>query len=174
MFTPYEELEYLSDHLPEEGESLLVTRTEGELVCQHWEADGFRDGIEDPALYGMLVQCNEALNARATLPLWACGVGAFWFLAAAYTAGGLGWEAWWLVPGVGLTTLWFCFQWIRQRQRRTFEAELRPRIHAALGRRGSDLCSLLAGIRQHIELRTLLDQFAQCPETSRGRFDGPE
>jgi hypothetical protein len=36
MATPFEELEYLADQLPEEGESIIVTRMYGELVCQQY------------------------------------------------------------------------------------------------------------------------------------------
>lgn len=171
MFTPFEELEYLAEYLPEEGESVLVTRKDGELVCTEWRSDQLRDGIDEAALYGLLVQCNEALNGRATLPLWATGVGACWTFAALIVSGTLDWERWYILPGLTLSALWLCFAWIRFRQRRLFTAQLRPRIAAAVYERGLDLCSLLAGLRQHAELRTLLDQFALCPDASSGAFD---
>lgn len=173
MFTPFEELEYLSEYLPDEGESVLVTRQDGELRCTEWREEGLRDGIDEASLYGLLVQCNEALNARATLPLWGTGVGVFWLLALVFMIGGLGWDRWFLVPGAGLTGLWVCFLWIRVRQRRTFQTLLLPRIQAAVRTRGIDMGALLAGMRQHVELRTLLDQFAQSPDACRGAFDGP-
>lgn len=173
MFTPFEELEYLSEYLPEEGECVLVTRQDGELHCTEWHGDRLRDGIDDASLYGLLVQCNEALNARATLPLWATGVGVFWLLTVAFVVGGLGWDRWFLVPGAGLTGLWMCFLWIRLRQRWTFQSQLLPRIQAAVRARQIDVSSLLAGMRQHAELRTLLDQFAQSQGACRGEFDQP-
>ena len=164
MFTPFEELEYLADYLPEEGESILVARRDGELVCHPWRGDSLRDGIEDDELYGLLVQANERLNSLAALPLWGAGVGAFWGLTAIYTIGQLSWTSWCLVPGIGLVALWACFLWIRKRQRRVFLKELRPRILATIRRRGISLHALIAGIRQHSELRTLLDEFANIPE----------
>ena len=171
MFTPFEELEHLAEYLPDEGESVLITRKDGELVCTEWSSGELRDGIDEAALYGLLVQCNEALNARATLPLWATGVGTCWTLAALIVSGGLNWDRWYVVPGLAMSALWLCFAWIRYRQRRLFTEHIRPRIAAAVYERGLDLCSLLAGIRQHAELRTLLDQFAHCPDASRGAYD---
>ncbi len=163
MLTPFEELEYLADYLPEEGESILVTRAGGELHCEPYREASLRDGVEDPALYGLLVRANERLNARAALPLWACGVGLFWAVVAIFAAGGLGWESWFLVPGLGLVALWSCFLWIRARQRQLFTGEIRAQIESAIRCRGIDANSLLGGIRQHPELRTLLDEYIQAP-----------
>lgn len=161
MFTPFEELEYLAEYLPEEGESVLITRKDGELVCEPYRTEGLRDGIEEAQLYGLLVRANERLNARANLPLWASGLGLFWLLVALYTVGGLGWTSWFLVPGLGLVALWGCFLWIRQRQHNAFLRELRPQIEHALRQRGIDSHALTAGLRQHAELRTLLDEWVQ-------------
>jgi len=167
MFTPFEELEYLAEYLPEEGESVLISRKDGELVCQPWRTEGLRDGIEEAPLYGLLVQANERLNARANLPLWATGLGLFWLLVTLFTVGGFGWNSWFLVPGLGLFALWGCFLWIRQRQRTTFQHELRPRIDHAMRQRGIDPHALTAGMRQHAELRTLLDEFVQFTPAER-------
>jgi hypothetical protein len=48
MFTPFEELEHLAEYLPDEGESVLITRKDGELVCTEWSSGELRDGIDAP------------------------------------------------------------------------------------------------------------------------------
>ena len=70
MSTPFEELEYLSDYLPEEGESVIVTRRAGELVCESGPGGRYGDGLLDPELYGRLVQWNLRLSSLSVLPIW--------------------------------------------------------------------------------------------------------
>ncbi|MFO1094480.1 MAG: hypothetical protein U0992_14425 [Planctomycetaceae bacterium] len=159
MATPFEELEYLSEHLPDEGESVLITRKDGELVCEPRASDGLRDGIDEAELYGLLVECNERLSLRAARPLWTTSFVTFAILVSLFTIGGLGWSNWFVVPGVVFVALWGCYTWIRSRQLRLFMRELRPRIAVAIEDREIDTHALIAGMRQHVELRTLLDLF---------------
>lgn len=161
MATPYEELEYLSDYLPDEGESVLISRKDGALVCEACRGDGLRNGIDDAALYGLLVESNERLSLRAGAPLWATCIGTFWLLVGVFALGGLDWRSWFLVPGMGLFALWACCFWIRRRQMRLFAREILPRIEAEMAERGIGTHALIAGLRQHAELRTLLDQLVQ-------------
>jgi hypothetical protein len=155
--TPFEELEYLAEYLPDEGESVLISRKDGELVCEVAGPAGLRDGIDEAELYGLLVECNERLSLRASQPLWVVSFVTFAGLVAVYTMAGLGWSSWFLAPGAAFVALWVCSTWIRARQSRLFMRELRPRIAAALDDRNIDAHSLVAGMRQHPELRTLLD-----------------
>jgi hypothetical protein len=39
MATPFEELEYLTENLPEEGESIVVSRMYGDLVCSPYQPE---------------------------------------------------------------------------------------------------------------------------------------
>ena len=167
MATPFEELEYLSDYLPDEGESVLISRRDGELVCLSCASDGMRDGIADPELYGLLVECNERLSMRAGQPLWVTSFAAFAGLVMLFTVGGLGWSSWFVVPGAVFVGLWICYSWIRARQLRLFVHELRPRIEVALDDRAIDTHALIAGMRQHVELRTLLDLVIAASERPR-------
>lgn len=167
MATPFEELEYLSEYLPDEGESVLISRKDGELVCLTCESEGLRDGIAEAELYGLLVECNERLSLRAALPLWITSFGAFVALIALFTLGGLGWSSWFAVPGGVFLALWVCYGWIRARQMRLFMRELRPRIDVALEERDIPQHALIAGLRQHVELRTLLDAIIAATERSR-------
>ena len=168
MSTPFEELEYLSEYLPDEGESILVSRKDGELVCQAAGSEGLRDGIDEAELYGLLVECNERLSMRATHPLWVTSLVTFTALVALFTLGGLTWSSWFVVPGAVFVALWTCYAWIRSRQLRFFARELRPRIESALADRHITWHSLIAGLRQHAELRTLLDLYIAGADRPRG------
>ena len=167
MATPFEELEYLSDYLPDEGESVLISRKDGELVCLSCPAEGLRDGIAEAELYGLLVECNERLSIRAAQPLWVTSFVAFSGLVVLFTLGGLGWSSWFAVPAAVFVSLWVCYSWIRVRQMRLFVRELRPRIDAAMNDRGIDVHGLIAGMRQHVELRTLLDLIIAASDRPR-------
>jgi hypothetical protein len=113
MFSPFEELEYLADYLPEEGETVLISREAGELVCQPWLQEDFRDGIDDSRLYGRLVQANERLHNAGAMPIWVTLMGLVWLAILLHGAIGLGWSHWYVVPGLGLPALFGCFHWIR-------------------------------------------------------------
>jgi len=165
--SPFEELEYLAEYLPDEGESVLISRKDGELVCQACGAEGLRDGIDDAELYGLLVECNERLSMRAAHPLWVCCFVTFAGLVAIFTVGGLSWSSWFLVPGAVFLSLWVCYSWIRSRQMQLFMRELRSRVAAALEERSIETHALIAGMRQHPELRTLLDLFIAATDRPR-------
>ena len=49
MNNPYEDLEYLAEFLPEEGESVIVTRRRGQLVCESY----FETHATPPAQAGL-------------------------------------------------------------------------------------------------------------------------
>lgn len=167
MFSPYEELEYLADYLPDEGEVVLVTRESGELVCKPWNQNDLRDGIADTPLYGFLVQSNERLEAAKGTPIWVCSVGLVWLSILFHGALGLGWNYWFLVPGTMFLTAFGCRQWIHYRQQKYFQKAVLPRLQEELRRRRIPFYSLLAGIRQHEEFRTLLDEIVHwSPQNS--------
>lgn len=166
MFSPFEELEYLSDHLPEEGEAVLVTRQAGELVCKPWNQNSLREGIHDPQLYGFLVHANERLSAVGMLPVWLAAAGLLWIVLLLHGFFGIGWERWYLTPGLFVPLLLGCLQWMRRRQAKYFEQAILPALQAELRRRQVPFYSLVAGIRQHPEFRTLLDELIHwSPQT---------
>ena len=169
MLTPYEELEYLADYLPEEGEAILIHREAGELRCEPVLSGDLRDGIDDADLYGRLVQANERLNSEGIIPLWLAAIGVGSLTVGLFLLGGFGWEQWLLVPMIGLIAMFSCFQWIRRRQHRLFEKEILPQIHADLVQRGISPYSLMAGVRQHSEFRTLLDELVRWQPSKRRR-----
>jgi hypothetical protein len=162
MFSPFEELEYLADYLPEEGETVLISREAGELVCQPWLQEDFRDGIDDSRLYGRLVQANERLHNAGAMPIWVTLMGLVWLAILLHGAIGLGWSHWYVVPGLGLPALFGCFHWIRFRQHQLFRRSVLPGLQDEMARRRLPLFTLIAGVRQHAELRTLLDELVRC------------
>lgn len=158
MLTPYEELEFLAEFLPEEGEAVVVTRQGGELHCEPVHGEEFRDGIEDVELYGRFVQANERLNAQGSLPLWSTAFGMMLVGIVLFRLAGLGWSEWYVLPAVGLLALFGCFHWIRRRQARLFDERIRPMLLREATVRRISVYALIAGIRQHPEFRSLLDE----------------
>lgn len=159
MATPFEDLEFLAEYLPNEGETILLTRRGGELVCEeaprrHSAAD---DGFADPEFYGRLVQANERLDGLGTLPIWGTAVACFWACVAMHKIGGLGWESWYLDLGLAMTALLGCFLWIRARQARFFRRDVSTMLDWQTRRLGMDQFRLFGLLRQHAEFRTLLD-----------------
>ncbi len=162
MFSPYEELEYLSDYLPAEGEVVLVSREAGELVCKPWQNDELRDGIHDSSLYGLLVQSNERLSAIGTFPIWMTVIGLVWLAILCHGVLSFGIEQWYVVPGLAFPMMYLCYSWIRRRQAKLYREQILPVLKQELRRRNISAYALIAGVRQHGEFRTLLDELVRC------------
>lgn len=158
MFSPFEELEYIADFLPEDGESVVISREGGELHCKPFQPNDLCDGIQDAKLYGFLVQANERLASVGTFPIWVMVTGMIWLCIALFASGLMGWSQWYVVPGLSVPILYGCVAWIRQRQHRLFRLEILPALHRELYQRNISRYALLAGVRQHAEFRTLLDE----------------
>jgi len=164
MNTPFEDLEYLADYLPDEGESMLVSRRDGELVCEPLARDAGREGITDPELYGRLVQANERLNMQGTLPLWVSLIGCFWFCVLFHVVTGIGWQGSFIDIGMVMMSMMAGYCWIRYRNRRLFQAEVLPMLEHEIRRRGLEKFSLIGAIRQHPEMRSLMDELSGWTE----------
>lgn len=158
MFSPYEELEFLSDFLPEEGETVLITREAGELVCKPCSKENLRDGIDDPELYGLLVHANERLFALGALPMWTAGLTLFLSSLFLHGALGVSFSHWYLIPALSVPVFLGAVTWKRYRQGDLFRREIAPQLNREMIRRGIRPYSLMAGVRQHCELRTVLDE----------------
>lgn len=165
VFSPYEELEYLADFLPEEGEMVLLTRQSGELVCKPWSNADLRDGIDDSELYGFLVQANERLHTAGAFPLWVGLMGILWLAILLHGVIGLDWTYWYLTPGVSVPLLFAVVHWIRHRQQKLFVRGILPPLRRELSKRRIPYFSLLSGVRQHGELRSLLDELVRWSPT---------
>jgi hypothetical protein len=163
MSTPYEELENLAEFLPEEGESLIVSRRGGELVCQPLNPEeGSREGIADGELYGRLVLANERLGALAAVPVWTCMGIAFAACVAFHKLTGIGWEGWYVDVAVAFLAAMSFTVWATIRRRRLYAAEIRPMLDSQLRARGLNRFAIVGALRQHPELRCLLDELSRA------------
>lgn len=177
MNTPFEDLEYLSDYLPDEGESVIVTRRGGELICQPMQGDTYREGVGDSELYGRLVIANEHLSRLAVVPLWTSLFVAFAAAVAFYQLSGVGWEGWYVALAIGASGLLAGMSWVSRRRRQVFETDIRLMLDSQMRRRSLNRFALIGAIRQHPELATLLDEisrhFYAPPPPVRERTQSP-
>jgi hypothetical protein len=161
MSTPFEDLEYLADYLPEEGESVVVSRRGGDLVCQPVHAESYRDGIADAELYGRLVLANERLNGLSAVPYWSCLFAAVGFCLALFGWTDVGWNGWYLALAVIATAVLGGSTWAAQRRRRFYQEDVRAMLDSQMRRRQINRYVLVGAVRQHPELSTLLDELSR-------------
>jgi hypothetical protein len=151
----------LAEYLPEEGEAVIVARRDGELVCEPFRqerAETSREGVLDVAFYGRLVQANERLNALSSLPLWIAALLTLGLCVALHKLLVIGWSGWYYDLGIGLLVLGGVLAWIQYQQGCLFRRDIRPMLEAQLRQRGLPRPALLGVIRQHPELRSLLNE----------------
>ncbi|KAA0140927.1 MULTISPECIES: hypothetical protein [Gimesia] len=161
MSTPFEELEYLADFLPEEGESVIVSRNHGELVCENFQKERPLDEMASPEFYGHLVHANERLNALVARPVWIALLTWFWACVLIHRQMELSWDGWYLDLGLGLVAMAVCYAAIRFRQDRYFKDEVRPTLNRQMYGSNLSKYALVGVIRQRPELRTLLDTLSR-------------
>lgn len=161
MSTPFEELEYLADFLPEEGESVIVSRNHGELVCENFQKERPLDEMASPEFYGHLVHANERLNALVARPVWIALLTWFWACVLIHRQMELSWDGWYLDLGLGLVAMAVCYASIRFRQDRYFKDEVRPTLNRQMYGSNLSKYALVGVIRQRPELRTLLDTLSR-------------
>jgi hypothetical protein len=164
MSTPFEDLELLADFLPDEGESVVVSRRDGDLVCEPLHAEGYRNGITDAELYGRLVLANEQLTSLNAVPYWTCLFAGFGACVAFFELTGVGWNGWYVALGLGALAALIGSFWAMQRRRRYFHDRLRGMIENQIRRRHLSRYLLVGAIRQHPELSTLLDELGRAHE----------
>jgi len=167
MNTPFEDLEYLADYLPDEGEAMLVSRRDGELVCEPFAQETGREGIADPEFYGRLIQASERLSMQSTLPLWVCLIGCFWGCVALHMLTGIGWVGAFFDIGLVMMALMGGYCWIRYRHQNMFRQEIRPMLEREIRRRSLQKYAVIGAIRQHPEMRSLMDELSLWTEEGR-------
>ncbi|MCH9653840.1 MAG: hypothetical protein K0U86_12135 [Planctomycetes bacterium] len=161
MSTPFEELEYLADFLPDEGESVIVSRNQGELICENFQKERALDEIASPDFYGHLVHANERLSSLIARPIWIATLIWFWACVMIHKTFGLGWEGWYLDLGLALVAMAASYAAIRLRQDRYFKQEVRPTLNRQMYGSNLSKYALVGVIRQRPELRTLLDTLSR-------------
>ena len=162
MSTPFEELEYLADFLPDEGESVIVSRSQGELVCENFQKERAFDEMASPDFYGHLVHANERLSSLIARPIWVSTLIWFWVCVLIHTwFNDLGWGFWYLDLGLALVAMAASYVVIRLRQDRYFKQEVRPTLNRQMYGSNLSKYALVGVIRQRPELRTLLDTLSR-------------
>lgn len=165
MSTPFEELEYLADFLPDEGESVIVSRSQGELVCENFQKERSPDELASPDFYGHLVHANERLKSLIARPVWISTLIWFWACVLIHTKFGwglgLGWGDWYLDVGLALGAMAASYTIIRLHQDRYFQQEVRPTLNRQMYGSNLSKYALVGIIRQRPELRTLLDTLSR-------------
>ncbi len=161
MLSPFEELEYVADFLPEEGESVVISRESGELVCQPHSLVDLRDGVEDAELYGRLIQMNDQLSLQNRLPYWLAAGSVCWGTAILYGIIGFSVWHWYLVPGLVFLSLGGALHWSQKRRDALFHRTVYPLLNRLLARRRMKPHVLLAGVSHHQELRTLHNELVR-------------
>jgi hypothetical protein len=161
MNTPFEDLEYLADYLPDEGESVVLTRRDGELVCQSVAASSAPEGISDAELYGRLVLSNERLVALALVPVWSCLLGGLAVGGALFHFSGLGLEAWYVALGLAALASLVGSSWTVVRRRKLFQRAIRPMLENQMRRRRCSPFLMIGAVRQHPELACLLTELVR-------------
>lgn len=157
MLSPFEELEYLADYLPDEGESVVMSRRSGELVCEALPQPEEPSLLSDAELYGRLVVANERLRRQTLVPIWVGLLVSFWACVGLHSLAGIGWNEWYFFAGLGLIAFAGVVAWIDFLQLRLYRYEVRPMVQVQIQRRGINLYSLVTAIGQAPELRTLMN-----------------
>lgn len=181
MKSPFEELEYLVDYLPDEGEAVVVSRRRGELVCESYREEKPQPvvtpsipvpapiastpstpakiklpGITDAALYGRLLQANERLKGCVWTYVWPWVLGVYWVCVACHWLTDSGISGWYLDLGIGLIISIGALAWIQYQQWKLFHMEILPVIERQLAERETNKYMLLAQMKQHPELKLLV------------------
>lgn len=182
MRSPYEELEYLANYLPDEGESVVVTRRSGDLVVerpssleerghqreQSFESD--RDAasivayeIENREFDGRLIQASARLRQLSAAPIWVTMIAAFWlgvtlhFFVPAQVA-------WTVTAGVIMAAIPVAISWIRVRRSRLFRSEIRAMLAWQLRRCRLERFTTMSKMCGRPELRHLLAEMTRWIE----------
>lgn len=161
MSSPFEELEYLADFLPDEGESVIVSRSHGELTCENFQKERSFDEMASPEFYGHLVHANERLVSLVARPIWISLLVWFWACVAIHKSLDLGWGGWYLDLGLGLVAMAASYAAIRIHQDRYFKNEVRPTLNRQMYGSNLSKYALVGVIRQRPELRTLLNTLSR-------------
>lgn len=158
MGTPFEELEYLAEYLPEEGESVVVTRRAGTLHCEAMPTTQQRDLHAQPEFYGRLAHAETRLRTLVYPVLWTAVLGSFWLCVAVHVLFRVGLAGWYLFLGIALAGAAGAAYWIQQRRREVFCNEVSPMLTWLMRRYHLERFALIGLIRQQSDLRTLLTQ----------------
>ncbi len=159
MNNPYEDLEYLAEFLPEEGESVIVTRRRGQLVCESYfethPTPPAQAGLIDREFYGRLTTIDTRLRILWHTPAIIAVLTYYWACVAFHRGFGLGWSAWYLDLGLALIVGVTCLGYIQQRRKHYFLNAICPALQKWMIDHQLDKYTLIAWLATHRNLATL-------------------
>ncbi|MBL4886051.1 MAG: hypothetical protein JKY95_16145 [Planctomycetaceae bacterium] len=165
MNSPFEDLEYLADFLPEEGESVLMTRRRGQLVCETYiepaSSQAASTASVDRELFGRMTTISARLNQLKTGPILVTVLSYYWMCVLMHRTLNLGWSGWYLDLGLGLLLGVSCYLFVQFRQRKYFLEIVCPLMKQLMQDHQLDKYSLIAYLSQYRNLTTLASAFTR-------------
>ncbi len=165
MNSPFEDLEYLADFLPEEGESVIMSRRRGQLVCETYlEPTPFPStppGRIDRELFGRMTTINTRLRNLKIGPVLVTLLSYYWLCVMMHRVFSLGWAGWYLDLGLGLLMSVSCYLYVQFRQRKYFLEIVCPLMKQLMQDHQLEKYSLIAYLSQHRNLSTLASAFTR-------------
>ncbi len=165
MNSPFEDLEYLADFLPEEGESVIVSRRRGQLVCESYsEPTPFSPaptGRIDRELFGRMTTMNTRLRNLQIGPILVTLLSCYWLCVIMHRFFALGWAGWYLDLGLALLMGVSCYLYVQFRQRKYFLEMVCPLMKQLMMDHQLEKYSLIAYLAQHRNLSTLACAFTR-------------
>lgn len=152
----YFDYEKISEHLPQDGEAIIVSRKDGELNVRDcpFLPD---DLVNDPHSMGRLMIANERIN-KASGPLWVIAIVAILCLSGLLVTLGKGWSFWWLHLNIFVIILaaqnWFA----GARQRHAFRSYVLDAVEEVRTKQGLSDPAFLALLKQMSDFQMI----AQC------------
>lgn len=164
--TPFEELEFLADYLPDEGEAVILSRRRGELVCEvvgdanekntTTEPAPKVKGISDASLYGRLLQASERLKSCTTSNVWMWILACYGVCVGMHLVTGFGWEGWYFDLGIVLIVFCLATFWSQFQQWQLFTRDIFPMLEQVMLEHQIDRFELITRMKQHRDLSSLL------------------
>ncbi len=156
MNNPFEDLEYLAEFLPEEGESVIVSRRRGRLVCESYAEPAQTSqptGIINREFYGRLVSINAKLQQFWAVP-FVVAVTAF-FVASflLQELAGFGWADWGVFLALGTVLITLPVFYVHWRQRQFFRTAVCPTLQQLMNDHQIDKYSLIAYLSTQRQLK---------------------
>lgn len=159
MNNPYEDLEYLAEFLPEEGESVVISRRRGQLVCESYfePMSGYtpQQSLVDRELYGRLAVVNARLQAQWQTPALITALLFYWLSVASYRLAGLNWSAWQHGLGLAIVMAFACYVYVQWSTRRYFVSQVCPQLQKWMSEHQLDKYTLIAWLTMHRNLSAL-------------------
>jgi len=159
MNNPYEDLEYLAEFLPDEGESVVITRRRGQLVCESYldslPTPAASSGLVDRELYGRLTMVDTRLRLLWQTPVIIAVLSFYWLSVLTHRLLAVGWTGWYLDLGLALILGVAGYALIQHRRRRYFLDTVCPLLQKWMLDHQIDKYTLIAWLTTHRNLSAL-------------------